>query len=56
MTSSKGEARRAVKENSISVNKEKVTEDFTFTQSDVIKNKFVLLQRGKKNYFLLSIG
>ncbi len=52
---SNGEARRALKENSISVNKEKVTEDFKITTTDLINNKFVLLQRGKKNYFVLSV-
>ena len=40
---SNGEARRALKENSISVNKEKVKEDYTITSSDLINNKFVLL-------------
>lgn len=53
---SNGEARRALKENSISVNKEKVSEDYTVTEKDLINNKFVLLQRGKKNYFLLYIS
>jgi tyrosyl-tRNA synthetase len=52
---SNGEARRALKENSISVNKEKVLEDYTITTKDLINNKFVLLQRGKKNYFVLSL-
>ncbi|OYX25190.1 MAG: tyrosine--tRNA ligase [Flavobacteriales bacterium 32-35-8] len=52
---SNGEARRALKENSISVNKEKVTEDYTITSKDLINNKFVLLQRGKKNYFVLCL-
>ena len=52
---SNGEARRALKENSISVNKEKVKEDYTITSKDLINNKFVLLQRGKKNYFVLQI-
>jgi tyrosyl-tRNA synthetase len=52
---SNGEVRRALKENSISVNKEKVTEEFTITSSDLIADKFVLLQRGKKSYFLLKI-
>ncbi|NER14602.1 tyrosine--tRNA ligase [Leptobacterium flavescens] len=51
---SNGEARRALKENSISVNKEKVKEDYQITASDLINNKFVLLQRGKKNYFVLK--
>jgi len=51
---SNGEARRALKENSISVNKEKVTEEFNLTSNDLVSNKFVLLQRGKKNYFVVK--
>ncbi|VXB32150.1 tyrosine--tRNA ligase [Maribacter litoralis] len=50
---SNGEARRELKQNSISVNKEKVKEDFLITADDLINDKFVLLQRGKKNYFVL---
>ena len=50
---SNGEARRALKENSISVNKSKVEEDFLITSSALIADKYVLLQRGKKNYYLL---
>ena len=53
---SNGEARRALKENAISVNKEKVKEDFMISTSDIIANAYVLLQRGKKNYFLLKIA
>lgn len=52
---SNGEARRALKENAISVNKEKVKEDFIISTSDLIAEKYVLLQRGKKNYFLLNV-
>jgi tyrosyl-tRNA synthetase len=52
---SNSEARRALKENSISVNKEKVKEDYKITAADLINNKFVLLQRGKKNYFVLTV-
>ena len=52
---SNGEARRALTENSISVNKEKVTEEFTLSTNDLINNQFVLLQRGKKNYFVIKI-
>jgi len=52
---SNGEARRALKENSISVNKEKIKGDYNITSKDLINNKFVLLQRGKKNYFVLQI-
>ncbi len=52
---SNGEARRALAENSISVNKEKVTEEFQLTTTDLINNQFVLLQRGKKNYFVIRV-
>ena len=52
---SNGEARRALKENSISVNKEKVTEAKLLTEADLICDRYVLLQRGKKNYFLLIV-
>lgn len=53
---SNGEARRELKQNSISVNKEKVKEDYIITEEDLINGKFVLLQRGKKNYFVLVIN
>jgi tyrosyl-tRNA synthetase len=52
---SNGEARRALAENSISVNKEKVTEDFIVNTASLINSQFILLQRGKKNYFVLRI-
>ena len=52
---SNGEARRALKENSISVNKEKITDATVLTKEDLIADKFILLQRGKKNYFLLKV-
>ena len=51
--SSNGEARRALKENSISVNKEKIKESFTAHPTDLICDRYLLLQRGKKNYFLV---
>ncbi len=52
---SNGEARRALTENSIAVNREKVTENFVLSPTDLINNQFVLLQRGKKNYFILRV-
>jgi tyrosyl-tRNA synthetase len=52
---SNGEARRALAENSIAVNREKVTETYVFTAMDLINNQFVLLQRGKKNYFIVRV-
>lgn len=53
--SSNSEARRALKENSIAINKEKVAEDYTVTPADLINDKFILLQRGKKNYFVVEV-
>ncbi len=50
---SNGEARRALKENAVSVNREKVKEEYTITEKDLINDQFVLLQRGKKNYYVL---
>jgi len=52
---SNGEARRALTANSISVNKEKVEEDFVLSSKDLINDQFVLLQSGKKNYFVVRI-
>lgn len=53
--SSNGEARRELKQRSISVNKEKVSEDYRITAADLINNQYVLLQRGKKNYYILVL-
>ena len=54
--SSKGDARRALKENSIGINKCKVNDSYVITQDDLIGGKHVLVQRGKKNYFLARIS
>ena len=53
--SSNSDARRALKENAICVNKTKVDQDFMIQQSHLIGGQYVLLQRGKKNYFVLKI-
>ena len=54
---SNGEARRALKENSISINKDKIKgEDAVFKTDALINNKYILLQRGKKKYFIVSVG
>jgi tyrosyl-tRNA synthetase len=53
---SKGEAKRALKEGSISVNKVKVDEQRTVHPADRLGGRFILLQRGKKNYFLVKVG
>lgn len=51
---SNGEARRALKENSIAVNKSKVKENHTLTVSDLINGHYVLINKGKKNTFLIK--
>jgi tyrosyl-tRNA synthetase len=53
--SSNGEARRDLKANSISVNKEKVTEEFIFSDDQLINGKYVLLGKGKKTNFILIV-
>ncbi|SKB54544.1 tyrosyl-tRNA synthetase [Salegentibacter holothuriorum] len=50
---SNGEARRALKENSVSVNKEKVKEDYTIIPSDLINDKYVIINKGKKNTYII---
>lgn len=51
---SKGEAKRALKEGSISVNKAKADDTRTVGTADLISGRFILLQRGKKTYFLVK--
>ena len=54
---SNGEARRALKENSISINKEKINSEEAYFNSDALINgKYLLLQRGKKKYFIVSVS
>jgi tyrosyl-tRNA synthetase len=51
---SKGEARRALQENSIAVNKQKVLPETKIDAGHLIHGELIILQRGKKNYFLLK--
>lgn len=51
---SKSEAQRELKGNSISVNKEKVTDAFVLEENQLIDGQFLLLQKGKKNYFIIK--
>ncbi len=51
---SKGEAKRELGSNAISLNKEKVTEAFELNEKDLIDGKFLLIQKGKKNYFIIK--
>lgn len=51
---SRGEFKRAMQENSLSINKEKLSDaELLITAAHLINNTYVLVQRGKKNYYLL---
>lgn len=52
--SSKGELRRLAGGGGLNVNKEKVSESgFTVSEKDLLNNKYLLVQKGKKNYYIL---
>ncbi len=52
---SKGEARRMLKDGGVQINKEKALEEMTITPSFLLNNKYILAQKGKKNYFLIKV-
>lgn len=53
---SKSEARRMMKENAVSINKEKVSEQTRPDSQMLLNEKYVLVQKGKKHYHLLVIA
>ena len=55
LVASKSEARRAIKNNSVSINKEKVTEEsFEVNAEHLLQGEYVMIENGKKNKFLLK--
>ena len=53
---SKGEMRKMVQNGGVSINKEKVTDPYAEATTDMLLNdKYILVQRGKKNYHLLLV-
>ncbi|MCF8405179.1 MAG: tyrosine--tRNA ligase [Bacteroidales bacterium] len=52
---SKGEARRMLKDNGVSINKNKVKDDYVISENDLLNEKYILVQKGKKNYFLVQV-
>jgi tyrosyl-tRNA synthetase len=50
---SKGEARKSIQGNGVSINKEKITLDKKITSADLLHGKYLLVQKGKKNYYLI---
>jgi len=52
---SNGEAIRALKANSISVNKNKVEQSYSLSENDLLNNKYILINKGKKNTYLIIV-
>ncbi|MCO4822776.1 MAG: tyrosine--tRNA ligase [Flavobacteriaceae bacterium] len=52
---SNSEARRALKENSVAVNKVKVKEDYMLSESDLINDKYILINKGKRNTYIIKV-
>jgi tyrosyl-tRNA synthetase len=51
--SSKGEARKSIQGNGISINKEKINLENKLTSNDLLHGKYLLVQKGKKHYYLI---
>ncbi|WP_033959899.1 tyrosine--tRNA ligase [Psychroserpens jangbogonensis] len=52
---SNSEARRALKENAVAVNKEKVKENYQLSQDDLINDKYIIINKGKKNTYIIKV-
>ncbi len=52
---SNGEARRMLKDNAVSINKQKIKEDYQISEDDLLNGKYILVQKGKKNYFIVKV-
>lgn len=52
---SKGEARRMLKDNGVAINKNKVQESFVIDNTCLMNNKYILVQKGKKNYYIIIV-
>jgi len=52
---SNGEARRMLKDNAVSINKQKIKEDYQISENDLLNGKYILVQKGKKNYFIVKV-
>ena len=53
---SNGEAKRMIQSNAVSINKEKINLSHNITSKDFIKKKYLLVQKGKKNYFIIVLN
>ena len=53
---SKGELRRTIKGNGLSLNKARLTDqDYLVTEADLINGAYILVQKGKKNYYVIEV-
>ena len=52
---SNGEAKRMIQSNAVSINKEKISISHTISSKDFIKEKYLLVQKGKKNYYIIVL-
>ena len=52
---SKGEARRMLKDGGVQVNKQKAVEESVVSATFLLNNKYILVQKGKKNYYLVMV-
>ncbi|MBL0309199.1 MAG: tyrosine--tRNA ligase [Bacteroidetes bacterium] len=53
---SKGEARKSIQGNGVSINKEKLLLEKRITKADLLHGRYLLVQKGKKNYYLIIAG
>ena len=54
--SSKGEARKMVQGNGVSINKDKISDiGYEVSGKDIVDGKYILAQKGKKNYFIINV-
>ena len=52
----KGECRKMIQGGGVSINKDKVTDiDYQVSDQDILDGKYILAQRGKKNYYIINI-
>ncbi len=53
---SKGEARKMIQSGAIGINKQKVSDvDYALQTTDLLQGQYILVQKGKKNYYLLTL-
>jgi tyrosyl-tRNA synthetase len=52
---SRGEARKALAANAVAINKEKITDTYKLSDKDLVLGKYILVQFGKKKYFVITV-